>query len=91
MAGDKRAQAPQAFNLPPACVLGLSVRVSPISKSAAVLIVVIGAFVLLTGLVARVLVNEVVGVAFMVLGVMLYALLLRLTRRLRSDVSRATR
>ena len=69
----------------------MSVRVSPISKSAAVLIVVIGAFVLLTGLVAGVLVNEVVGVAFMVLGVMLYALLLRLTRRLRSDVSRATR
>ncbi|MDG6902435.1 MAG: hypothetical protein JRM80_10830 [Nitrososphaerota archaeon] len=69
----------------------MSVRVSPISKSAAILIIVIGAFVLLTGLVAGVLLNEVVGAAFMLLGVILYGLLLRLTRKLRSDDSRAAR
>ncbi|MDE1857489.1 MAG: hypothetical protein KGI26_00265 [Thaumarchaeota archaeon] len=69
----------------------MSVKVSPISKTAAILIIVIGAFVLLTGLVAGVLVNEVAGAAFILLGVVLYAMLLRFARKLRSEVSGATR
>ena len=65
----------------------MSVRASPISKTASVLIMIIGAFVLLTGVAAGVVVNVVAGAAFMVLGVALYGLLQRFARRLREEVA----
>jgi membrane protein implicated in regulation of membrane protease activity len=57
----------------------MSIRVSPISKTAAILIVAIGAFVLFTGLVAEVFASDVAGIAFIALGAFLYWLLYRLT------------
>ena len=63
----------------------LSVRASPISKTAAALIVVVGLFVLLAGVVTGVLAEMVAGVAFVVLGVALWGLLLRFTRRLNAQ------
>ena len=63
----------------------LSVRASPISKTAAALIVVVGLFVLLAGVVTGVLAEMVAGVAFVVLGVALWGLLLRCTRRLNAQ------
>lgn len=65
----------------------MAVRASPVSKTAAILIIVIGVFVLFTGLVASVLANEVAGVAFIALGLALYGLLLRFTKRLRTEIS----
>ncbi len=65
----------------------MSVKASPVSKTAATLIIVLGIFVLLTGIVAGALVNEVFGAAFIVLGLGLYGLLLRFTRKLRTEVS----
>ena len=57
----------------------MSVRVSPVSKTAALLIIAIGVFVLFTGVVADVLASDVAGVAFIILGIFLYWLLYRIT------------
>lgn len=65
----------------------MSVRVSPISKTAALLVIAVGAFVLFAGLVTGELASEVAGVAFVALGVALYALLLRFTRRLEREIN----
>lgn len=66
----------------------MSVRVSPISRTAAVLIIVVGIFVLFTGVVADVLASEIAGVVFIILGLSLYLLLFRITRRIREDIDR---
>lgn len=60
----------------------MSVRVSPISRVAAILIMALGVFTL-------VLVNDIAGVAFIVLGVILYALLYRFTRRVENELRSA--
>ena len=65
----------------------MSVRASPISKTASILIMIIGAFVLLTGVVADVVANMVAGAAFIALGLALYGALQRFTRRLREEVA----
>ena len=64
----------------------MSVRVSPISKMAAILIMAIGAFVLLGGFVTGELASYIAGSAFVVLGVILYVLLIWFTRRLRREL-----
>jgi len=65
----------------------MAVRVSPISRTAAILIVAVGAFVLFAGIVAGVPASDVAGVAFIVLGVVLYWLLYRFTRNLQRKIS----
>jgi len=60
----------------------MAVRVSPISRTAAVLIMVLGVFTLF-------FVNEIAGVAFLALGVVLYAILYRFTAKLNADVGAA--
>ena len=69
----------------------LSVRASPVSKTAAILIIAVGAFVFLTGVVASDLTSEVTGAAFIALGFALYGLLKRFTRRLRTEVAEQIR
>lgn len=69
----------------------MSVRVSPISRTAAFLIIVVGAFVLLAGLATGSLADDIAGVAFVALGTILNVLLLRFTRKLRSQISEATK
>ena len=64
----------------------MSVRVSPISRSAALLIMAVGAFVLFTGLVAGLLVNDVAGAIFIALGLILHRFLFRFTKRLGREV-----
>ncbi len=64
----------------------MSVRVSPISKTAALLIVAVGAFVLLAGLSTGEAMNDVAGTAFIALGVVLYLLLFRFTRNLKRQL-----
>ncbi len=64
----------------------MSVRVSPISKVAAILIIAIGAFVLLGGFVTGELASYVAGSAFVVLGVILYMLLFWFARKLRREI-----
>jgi membrane protein implicated in regulation of membrane protease activity len=66
----------------------MSVRVSPISKGAALLIIIVGAVTLLfTGD----LVGEVAGALFIALGVALYLLLYRFTRRVGREIEGAER
>jgi len=65
------------------------VRVSPISRTAAILIILVGVFVLFGGLVTGVLASDVAGLAFIVLGVALYRLLYRFTRKLRKEIGEA--
>ncbi len=64
----------------------MSVRVSPISKTAAILIIAIGAFVLLGGFVTGELASYIAGSAFVVLGVVLYMLLIWFTRKLQREI-----
>jgi len=59
----------------------LSVRVSPVSRTAAILIIVLGVFTLL-------FVNPIAGIAFLVLGAILYALLYRFTAKLNAELGR---
>jgi len=67
----------------------VSVRASPISKTAALLIIALGVFTLFAGLVAGVVVNEIAGVAIIVLGLVLYRLLFRFARKLERQISDA--
>ena len=60
----------------------MSVRVSPISRTAAILIIVLGVFTLF-------FVNEIAGIAFLALGAILYALLYRFTSGLNSELRKA--
>ncbi len=64
----------------------MSVRVSPISKTAAILIIAIGAFVLIGGFVTGELASYIAGSAFVALGVVLYLLLIWFTRKLRREI-----
>lgn len=64
----------------------MSVRISPISKMAAILIIAIGAFVLLGGFVTGELASYIAGSAFVILGVVLYVLLIWFTRKLRREI-----
>jgi drug/metabolite transporter (DMT)-like permease len=64
----------------------MSVRVSPVSKVAAILIIVIGAFVLLGGIVTGELASYIAGSAFVILGVILYMLLIWFTKKLRREI-----
>ena len=64
----------------------MSVRVSPISRMAAILIIAIGVFVLLAGFVTGELASFIAGSAFVALGAILYALLIWFTRKLRREI-----
>ncbi len=67
----------------------MSVRVSPISRTASILIVVVGAFVLLAGLTTGEIAYVISGVAFIALGIALYMVLLRFTRNLSRGIEEA--
>jgi len=60
----------------------MSVRVSPISRGAAILIVIVGVITFF-------LVDAFGGVAFIALGVALYVLLYRFRSKLEADLRRA--
>ena len=65
----------------------MSVRVSPVSKLAAILIIGVGAFVLLAGFATGELASYIAGSAFIILGVALYLLLIWFTRKLERDIA----
>ncbi len=67
----------------------MSIRVSPISRTAAILIIAVGAFVLLAGLSTGEVASDVSGVVFIALGVFLYLFLLRFTRKLGRQIDEA--
>jgi membrane protein implicated in regulation of membrane protease activity len=60
----------------------VSVRVSPISRFAAILIIVVG-------VITFIFVNSIAGAAFVVLGVVMYALLYRFRSKLESELRKA--
>ncbi|HLQ07323.1 MAG TPA: hypothetical protein VK126_06175 [Nitrososphaerales archaeon] len=67
----------------------MSVRASPISKTAALLIIALGVFTLFAGVVGGVVVNDIAGVAIIVLGLVLYRMLFRFARKLRRQINDA--
>jgi membrane protein implicated in regulation of membrane protease activity len=69
--------------------MSAKVRVSPISRTAAILIIAVGVFVLTAGLVTGALASDITGGAFVVLGVVLYYLLFRFTRKLEREITEA--
>jgi len=69
----------------------MSVRVSPISRTAAVLIVAIGIFVLLGGFATGDLASYVAGTAFIALGAVLYLLLIWFTKKLKREIGEIER
>lgn len=66
--------------------MSVKVRVSPVSRTAAILIIAIGVFVLTAGVVTGALASDVAGGAFVVLGVLLYYILYRFTRKLGREI-----
>lgn len=64
----------------------MSVRVSPISKTAALLIIVLGVFTLVAGLSTGVVEVTVAGGAITVLGLVLYRLLYVFTKKVRREI-----
>jgi len=60
----------------------MSVRVSPVSRSAALLIILIG-------ILTYYFINDVAGIIFIALGVILYWLLYRFTKRVVKEVEEA--
>lgn len=60
----------------------MSVRVSPVSRGAALMIIVVGVF-------TYIFVNDIAGIAFLLLGVILYWLLYRFARRIEHEVKEA--
>ena len=67
----------------------MAVRVSPISRTAAILIMAVGAFVLIVGLSTGEVGYDVSGVVFLALGVVLYLVLIRFTRNLGRQIEEA--
>ncbi len=65
----------------------MSVRASPISKTAALLIIALGVFTLFAGVVGGVIVNDIAGVAIIVLGLVLYRMLFRFARKLKKQIN----
>jgi membrane protein implicated in regulation of membrane protease activity len=65
----------------------LSVKVSRISRTAALLIIAIGLFTLVVGLASAYLEDTVAGIAFVALGVFLYGLLFRFTRKVEREIA----
>ncbi len=64
----------------------LSLRVSRVSRTAAILIIAIGVFTLIVGLATAIVEDTAAGVAFVVLGVFLYWFLYRFTRRVEKEI-----
>jgi hypothetical protein len=64
----------------------MSVRVSPVSKTAAIIIIALGLFLLVGGLAAQEDETIVAGVAVTVLGVVLYRLLFRFTKKIEREL-----
>lgn len=69
----------------------MTVRVSPISKTAAILLVVLGLFTLVVGLATGVTGVIVAGLGITVLGLALYRLLYRFTRKVQQDIREKTK
>jgi tetrahydromethanopterin S-methyltransferase subunit E len=69
----------------------MSVRVSPISKTASILIIAIGVFVLYAGIVTDTLASDITGIAFIALGVILYFILIWFTKKLEREIREAER
>ena len=59
----------------------MSVKISPISRSASLLIIALGVFTLVVGWATGILEDSVAGIAFIILGVVLYGLLYRMGRK----------
>ena len=70
-------------------MLSAKVRVSPISRTAAILIVAVGVFVLTAGLITGALASDIAGGVFIALGLVLYYLLFRFTRKLERELAEA--
>jgi len=66
--------------------LSAKVRVSPISKMAALLIIGVGVFVLFAAIVTGEIASYIAGTSFVALGVILYLILIRFTRKLAKEI-----
>jgi hypothetical protein len=64
----------------------MSVRVSPVSKTAAIIIIALGLFLLFGGLAAQDEYDTIAGFAVTVLGLFLYRLLFRFTRKVKREL-----
>jgi membrane protein implicated in regulation of membrane protease activity len=64
----------------------LSLKVSRVSRMAALLIIALGIFTLVVGLASAFLEDTIAGIAFVILGVFLYSLLFRFTRRVEHEI-----
>jgi membrane protein implicated in regulation of membrane protease activity len=64
----------------------MSVKVSPVSKTAALLILALGVLMLVAGLSTGIVINTVAGVAITALGVALYVVLKKFTAKVQREI-----
>jgi len=69
----------------------MSIRVSRVSKFAALLILALGIFTLVAGLATGLSADMVAGTAFILLGAILYRLLYRFARKVEREVREGER
>jgi membrane protein implicated in regulation of membrane protease activity len=65
----------------------LTLRVSRVSRTAAILIILLGILTLAAGIATAMVSETVAGVAFLVLGIFLYWFLYRFTRRVEREIT----
>ncbi|MDA4125515.1 MAG: hypothetical protein OK438_08760 [Thaumarchaeota archaeon] len=69
----------------------MSLKVSRVSRTAALLIIVVGIFTLVVGLASAFLEDTVAGIAFLALGVFLYLFLYGFTSKVEREIDDAER
>ncbi|MBI3859652.1 MAG: hypothetical protein HY296_05360 [Thaumarchaeota archaeon] len=66
--------------------MSATVKASPISRTAAILIIALGVLTLVAGLATGTLADTVAGVAFVLLGLFLYKMLYRFGRKIAREL-----
>lgn len=70
--------------------MSVKVKASPISRTASLLIIMLGIFTLVAGLSTGIVANMIAGGAFIALGLFMYKLLYRFSRKVEREIERET-
>ena len=83
---DNASVVPQPFKRQAPRGESVSVRVTPVSRAAAILMIILGVFTLIAGLSTGIEVNTIAGIAIIILGLGMYQLLYKFTRKVEREI-----